>query len=65
MVFSAYCPGDTAMFASNVHSWASLVIPQTSLNEPTNVQMCLVVNKAKTATAMFSGRERVSLCMTT
>ena len=49
----------TTMFASNIHGWASLAIPQTSLNEPKNVQMCQAVTKAKAtvATCMFSGHK--------
>ena len=53
------------MFESNVHEWASLAIPQTSLKEPKNAQMCPVVTKAKTAVAVFSGHKWMSLCATT
>ena len=42
------------MFDSNVHDWASLVIPQTSLKKPKHAEMCLDETKAKTAAAMFS-----------
>ena len=57
--------GDTAMFESNVHDWASLAIPQMRLKKAKYAQMCPGVTKAKTAAAMFSGHKWMSLCATT
>ena len=48
---------NTAKFESNVHDWASLVIPQTSLKKAKHAQMCLCKTKAKTAAVMFSGHK--------
>ena len=58
-------PVRTAMFASNVHGWASLSIPQMSLKKPKHDKMCLGVIKAKAAGAMFSGHKWMSMCVTT
>ena len=60
-------PGSTAMFESNIHDWASLAIPQTSLKKPKHAQMCPGVTKAKTAAAMFMvhGHKWMGLCETT
>ena len=65
MLFSCFRIVDTAMFESNVHDWASLVIPQTSLKKLKHAQMCPGVTKAKTAASMFSGHKWMSLCAPT
>ena len=54
-----------AMFETNVHDWASLVIPQTGLNKPKHAHMCPGETKAKTAAAKFSGHNWMSLCAPT
>ena len=53
------------MFESNVHYWASLVIPEMGLKKPKHAQMCPGETKAKTAAAMFSGHKWMSLCVPT
>ena len=57
--------GDIAMFESKVHDWVSLGIQQMSLKKSKHVQMCPGVTKAKTAAAMFSGHNWMSLCTLT
>ena len=53
------------MFESKVHDWASLAIPQMRLEKPKHAQMCPGETKAKTAAAMFTGHNWMSLCAPT
>ena len=58
-------PNVLPMFESNVHDWASLIIPQMSFKKPKHAQMCPGETKAKTPAAIFSGHKWMILCAPT